>query len=202
MADGLLLSDLRLEVKSRCPKFLTDTRATRFVNQAYLQICSTFPWPFLETTATGAAPLTLTRPQTVLSVVDTTSQTWLQYLDRQAVVSQLDPTLAETGAPEFWWLDGDVVTVYPASTGSLSVRFVQQPVALVSDSDQVTVPLRFNDVLIDLATAKALRACGQINEARVVQQDADSGLERMRFALLSRQASGPDYIAVYGGEGL
>jgi hypothetical protein len=202
MPDGLTLADLRLEVKARCPKFLTDTRANMFVNQAYLQVCSAFDWDFLQTTVTGAAPLTLTRPQTVLSVVDTACAQPLRYIDRRTVVEQLDASVSQTGSPVYWWLEGDTLKVFPVSTGTLSVRLVQQPTPLALDADQVSVPLRFNDVLIDLATAKALRACDQADLARVVQQDADAGLERMSVALLLRNGSNPDFIVVYDREHL
>ena len=59
---AITLAELRTEVFSPY-SYLNDSgtqaaRVDRWINQAYHELCDQAPWPFLEATSTGAAPLT------------------------------------------------------------------------------------------------------------------------------------------------
>src|SRR3954465_13450910 len=122
---------LKTEFYARGFDYLNDSgagtaRAGRWVNQAYLELCELGGWPFLDATATGAAPLTIADLRTVESVVDTATNTILAHVDRRTA-TEWDPTLPATGPPCIYWIaGGTTITTYPTG-GTLSVRYWKVP---------------------------------------------------------------------------
>ena len=71
-------SGLQTEFFARGFDYLNDagtglTRAKRWLNDAYHEICQTADWPFLETSVTAANPQTLTDARKILTVHDATN---------------------------------------------------------------------------------------------------------------------------------
>jgi hypothetical protein len=96
------LATIRTEVQARGYDYVSNARVNAFVNTAQNEICAYMPWPFLETSASGTSPLTITDLGAVLSVSDSASDTALTGMDRRNVVA-IDADLSYTGTPEIWW---------------------------------------------------------------------------------------------------
>jgi hypothetical protein len=95
------------ELKARGFDYLSDARATIMLNNAKNAFEDEFDWPWLETTTTGVAPLTISDLGAVLYVVDTTDGSELQGIDARDVVD-VDTNVSTAGVPTSWWLDGTV----------------------------------------------------------------------------------------------
>lgn len=131
-------------------------RAGRWVNQSYLELCAAERWPWLETTATGAAPLTITDLGQIESVVTASDKTSLVAVHRADVTDMDgDPTL--TGSPRVYYTTADdVVNVYPANTGLITVRYCKVPVELSATTDIPVVPQTYHDVIVLGAVRRGL----------------------------------------------
>ena len=107
------LDAARTELRARGFDYLSNTRTDYFLNAALTEIDDAFPWPWLETTTTGTAPLTITDLKQPLYVIDTTNERELQSLEYRDLIIG-DPNLTETGAPAVWSLNGTTqIVVWP-----------------------------------------------------------------------------------------
>lgn len=137
-------------------------RAGRWVNQAYLELCAAERWPWLETSASGAAPLTITDLNQVESVVTSADKASLVPMFR-GDLTDMDGDLTLTGSPRYYYLTADsVVNVYPASTGTITVKYCKVPVELSASTDTPVVPQTYHDVIV----------LGAIRRGLVDDQDA------------------------------
>jgi hypothetical protein len=196
------LAALKLELGSRFGEFLADGRRTRLINEAYHDLCERFPWPFLETTTTGTAPLTISDLRQVLYCVDTTNERELRSMDVRSIVDW-NPIVTETGTPELFWLDGlSTLKVFPANTSvSLSVRYLKVPTDLSSDSDTPVLPARYHMLIVDLAQARALAegpnpSGSNLARMGAVEQLVERKVLRMAEQLLHRGLDAPQVMAV------
>ncbi len=144
---------LRTELAARGFDYLSDTRQGYFVNRSYQEMAGAADYPWLESTATGVAPLSITDLRTIESVVDSTTTTRLSPLDRRNIMAT-DTDLTTVGTPSFYYLTtGSTVAVYPANTtDTLSVRYWKVPTDLTADSDEPGFPARFHQLIVDGAT--------------------------------------------------
>lgn len=168
------------------------TRAKRWINEAYKEVCAEEPWPFLETTATGAAPLAVSSVDAVLSVVDTTNNNQLKGVDRRTLVAWFTD-LTTTGTADYWYLDDTTIRVYPVSTASLSVRYTQIPSDRSADADTFLIPTRFQRMIIDRAVIDAYWDNDEAASAKELEGRYQQDLLRMLKAY-SRQLDGPAVI--------
>lgn len=187
----MTLDDARTALQERGFDELSDTRLDEILNLAKNQFEDVFPFPWLEDTATGTAPLTIDDLKAVLYVVDTSNRVELMGVPAQQVVSDLDPIVATTGQPVVWWQNGaNVLEVYPASTSvQLSVRYVKESPELSLDADTPLIPARYHATWVDLAAVRAYldgdnpEAAAQLRA--VVAQDLQAIVSR--FATVNRQ---------------
>ena len=136
-------------------------RVDRFINQAYQEICAQAPWPFLEYTATGTAPLSISDLATVIAVVDSDGVT-LEPISYESLRRIVNGDLTETGTAVWHYLtDGTVVNVYPVPADSITVRYRRVPAALSSSSDSPLIP----DEYLDIIALGALRRAALDNQA-------------------------------------
>lgn len=194
---------LQTEFFARGFDYLSDggaglTRAKQWVNDGYHALCEEEQWPFLETTATGTAPLTISDLRQILYVVDTTNDIRLREGDARDVVD-LNPEVATTGTPSIYWLDGlTTLRVYPTNTSNaLSVRYLKVPTDLSADGDVPVVPGRYRNLIVDYAVCKALEDSSNHEEAARLRGMMQLDLDRMRRALLERAGDDPDFIVQY-----
>jgi hypothetical protein len=148
----LTFAELKTELQARGFDYLSDTRQGYFLNRSYQEMAGSADYPWLESTASGAAPLAITDLRTIESVVDSTAANRLSPLDRRNIMEN-DDTLATTGTPSVYYLTtGTTVAVYPTSTNTLSVRYWKAPTDLTSASDSPGFPARFHHLIVDGAT--------------------------------------------------
>lgn len=175
------------------------TRAKRWVNRAYLQLCEAFPWPFVEDEVEDTAPLTLGDMRAVLSVVDSTNGAKLSYVETRSLTDfTTDTDLA--GTPCHYWLDGNTVNLYPTSTTvEVKVRYLTVPDELEDDTDVLVVPNRFTDLVVDGAVLRAYKDTDNFNAHNALKASYQDDLMGMAASLMVRNHSGPDLIVSAGG---
>jgi hypothetical protein len=121
------LTAAQTELKARGGDYLSTSRLTTFLNDAKNELEDFFVWPWLETTTTGTAPLTISDLKASCMWSTRRNRCELTGASAQYIVEDLDETITTTGTPDVWWLDGTTtLKVYPANTSaSLSVRYVK-----------------------------------------------------------------------------
>lgn len=131
---------------------------TLMLNYAKNAFEDQWPFPWLETTATGTAPLTITDLKQVLYVQDTTNSNELLGLTAAQIAVDGTP-VSQVGQPLYWWLDGtSTLNVWPVSTSvQLSVRYVRASPELANASDTPLIPTRYHGVWLDFAVIEAYK---------------------------------------------
>lgn len=185
----MTLAELRTELQSRGFDYVTDSRLNRWLNRAQQRICDRHNWPFLETTTTGAAPLTISDVRTILSVTDTDSDATLLHEDARSI-KEYDPTLAATGTPLYYYLNGSAVTTYPVSTNGLSVTYIKAPADMSSDSDSPVLPSRYHLLLVDFAACEAYKDSDNLEAFQILRGDVEEQIQEMVNALLVQGDAG------------
>ena len=123
------------------------TRGDRWINLAYHELCEQAPWPFLETSTSGAAPLTISDLADVITVTDTDGVVLdpIQYDPLRRIVNA---DISVTGTPGYYYLTGGtVVNAYPVPSASISVRYRKVPTDLSSWTDEPLVPSEYRDII-------------------------------------------------------
>lgn len=196
------LADLRVQLQRRGLDFLDaqggNDEKDRLLNNAYLEICDLEDWPFLKTTMSGPAPLTIHDLRTVTSVYDTgTGRPLALTTPEDLAIRYLD--VNKPGAPTHYWLDGlTTVRVWPVAASALTVRYVRVPDLLAAGSDEPVIPPRFRDLIVLRAAANALRDESAGQDQQAAELEFQSRLEEMRRVLLD-QSRDLEYIRVTGG---
>lgn len=192
----MTLDELRAELAARGFDYLSTGRKDYFINRAYQEVCEEEEWPFLEATASGAAPLTITDLRTIESVVNTTHKTKLIPLDRR-LLTDLSTDMTTAGSPTWYYVDAsDVITTYPVRADDLLVRYWKAPADLTAGNQEPLMPSRFHYSLLDGACAYAYFDSDNFEAATTnLQLWAESKL-RMRESLLNRQIDRPDDFIV------
>lgn len=199
----MTFSELRTALFRRGFEDLNDAgaglvEAKRHVNAAYGEVCSEERWPFLLTTATGAAPLTITDIGSVESVRDTgQNSVRLAWRDRRDLTSSYGD-LTTTGSPRWFYIENGVIRTWPVG-GTLSVLYYKTPAELSADGDTPLVPSRFQDVIVVGAARKAHAARSNYEAAANEQAEYDRLLNLMRSDLLDQQDDSSDTISVVAG---
>ncbi len=181
------LASLRSELVARGFDYLTTARQTRYINNGYVALCEVEDWPWLETTTTGVAPLTISDLAEVMYVADPASNRQVQGRDPRDILDY-DPAQTTGGVPQYWWIDGSALKVWPLNTSlSLNVRYRKAPVLLSADADAPIVPNRYQTLIVDFAQIEALRDRSNYQEAQALAQSLDdshsllSGMRRTWF---------------------
>lgn len=160
----------------------SNTRKDYFLSRAVHQICGRQAWPFLETTATGASPLTISDCGRVLSVVDTTNEAVLTYEDYRTL-REWDPKLDDLGNPTHWYqTSSTVISCWPTTSTTLSVRYLKIPASI--EAGLTAIPERFHYLVIEGACAYAYRDVDNPQMADVCSNAFEEGLLAMGDELL------------------
>lgn len=182
------LQALRTALEARGFDHLTPTEQDRFLNYSYrVKVCTAQDWPFLEATATGAAPLEIADLRTIESVVITDTSARLSPSVRQELRGG-DTDLSETGSPEFYYLTGgDTVNVHPVSTDSLSVSYWKRPGLLVEVDDDPIVPEEFHELIVDGAVLRAYETSNEYEARAAARAAFAEGMAEMVQTLILQQ---------------
>lgn len=188
------LTAIQTEVQARGFDYASTTRLNYWINRAYHRICEADDWTWLRTTTTGSAPLTISDLRTVLSVVDTTTQSVLTGLDERTIIDQVDPILTTTGTPAYFYRTSDTqLSVYPANTSdTLKVTYIKVPTDLSAGADTPVVPTRYHYAIIDGAVVEALKDSDNIAEAGPIEAAFQDAIREMQITYAFNH-HGPDY---------
>lgn len=193
----MTFAELKTELEARGFDYLSDTRQGYFLNRAYHRVCDREPWPFLEGTATGTSPLTISDARAVLSVVSTTSAEVLQWEDIRTL-RESDPSLSQSGVPYCWYFEGTDLTAYPSSSDTLSVRYIKVPTDLTNNSDEPVFPARYHYALVDGACTYAYRDSDNLEAASATEDEFEKAILEMTDSLLVVNYDSPANIVISG----
>jgi hypothetical protein len=186
---ALDFSALKTEVYARGLSYLNDggsgaTRVSRWINDSMHEINELADWPFLQTSTTGTAPLTVSDLRKVEAVTDSTNKVELEHRSRRDLIRDIND-LTITGQPETYYVTGGtVVNVWPASTSvSLTVYYFKYATDLSANGDVPLIPDRFRQAIVDYAVARGLRDAGDLTGAAEARQAGDALVARMAESL-------------------
>lgn len=181
------------EMKGRGFGGFSDPRLERMLRSEYEAICEAQPWPWLLATTTGNSPLTVADLRTIESVVDQTNERKLLPEDHRNLTDRY-PLLNAAGAPQFYYLEwvagSPVVKTYPLDTVTLSVRYYRTPPTWGSSAEPL-VPAQYQELILDRATARALRDTSQYEAAAAADQAAERAMGQMLQRMFSSQHDRP-----------
>jgi hypothetical protein len=189
------LEQIRAEVQDRGYNYLPTSRIDLWIKQTYEWVCSVQPWPFLEATIAGAAPLDIPDLSQILYVAG--PNTGLDGADLRDILDA-DPALTETGTATNWYLEGNTVKIWPAEAGvAISVRYIKQPPAL-TDLDSPLLPSAYHEILVDGAVLRGLKDNDEYDTAQALQAVIDMQVEGMKVAILNRNYQNPTSLVQSG----
>ena len=149
------LGTARTEFQARGFDYLSSTRCNAYLNRALAALSMEAPWPWLETSASGTSPITISDLRAVQSVVDTNTLAVLEPADRRSLVDNYS-VLTTTGSPWFWYRDTlTSIRTYPVSSDTITVQYIAHEAELTSDSSSPLLPSRHHNVWVDHAVYEA-----------------------------------------------
>lgn len=170
---------LKAEVVARGFDYLPDARVARFVNDANHRINDLETWQYLQASASGAAPLTVSDLGRVWSVYELAGKRPLTYLDERDLRDAFTD-LTTTGSPEWFYLTGGtVVNVFPVTSVSITVRYLKVQTDMSANGDVPLMPDRFRPAIVAYACAAAYRDVSNSEQAAVCEQEGDMVVRRM-----------------------
>jgi hypothetical protein len=169
------------------------TRITRWLNDAMHDIDEMYDWPYLQTSTTGTAPLTIADLRKVERVIDTSHDQPLPQLARsEAAGWDGDLTTTGTSPLAFYVTNATTVSLYPvSSTTQLQVLYWKFGADLASAGDAPLMPDRFRMAIVDYAVAYGCIDRGDVQGAQIAQQAGDTRVARMAdsFGVLEPSAT-------------
>lgn len=169
---------LKTELSDRGFSYLSDTRLGQYVNWGYQEINDADHWPYRRTTATGAAPLTVSDLGVIDSVVNTANGNSPLRPSTAYDLAMAYGDLTTTGTPTYYYVDGSQVKTYPVG-GTLLVGYFKAPADLAS-SDTPLVPTRFHRAIVDAAASMAYRDADNFEAAEALHQHVEREVNLMR----------------------
>ena len=189
------LEEIRTEVQGRGYHYLPTPRIDLWIKQSYEWVCSLYPWPFLEATTTGVAPLNVPDLSQILYVSG--PDVGLEGADLRDILDA-DPALTETGQPTNWYLDGNTIKIWPAKEGTtIAVRYIRSPPAL-GDSDSPLLPSAYHEILVDGTVMRGLKDNDEYDTAQALQAVIDLQVEGMKNSTLNRNYQNPTSLVQSG----
>lgn len=191
------LTALIAEVKARGFDQISDARITSWLNAAYTELLETADWPFVSTSTTGTAPLTVADLRTVESVHIADRK--LEPADRRDLTDRY-MDLTTSGTPEFYFLTSPtVVDTYPRGSDTLTVRYWKFPALLSTGTDEPVIPARYQYALVDWAVARGYSDSDEPQMAQAARQEGDRLRLAMEVSLLNGQHDRPPSMSMLGG---
>lgn len=187
------LSEGRDELRARGFDGLTDTRANGFLNAGKNALEDTAPFPWLDASASGAAPLTIADLKAVLHVWNAATNVSLEGAERGYLRDTYGPDLTLTGTGCHWYLDGlTTLRVFPADTSSVSVDYIKFSPELSADADEPLFPERLHPIWLDLSVVEAYYDSDEPGQAQALQAKVDVRLAREVDVFFGRNMQNSD----------
>lgn len=190
--------------------FETSQKLT-LLNEAYFDIVTREPWPFLEKVVTFTMPIgeskvtnnanvtvssaQITDLNSVLSFIDTTNDIVLTP-ERADVIEKSYRIPDETGNPRLYYFVGEDLYVYPDAGGATyRLFYTKTPVAATNSSDAFYIPARHHSIIVYGALVKAFLV-NDDPQAATYQNLFESRYQQMRNDLWLQQYDRTDRIHV------
>jgi len=166
---------------------LSDAHLLRFVNQAYFEICSRYPFPELSTSTTvtttsGTATYetTATDIMQVTEVIDSTNYTTLYPISEGKYHEYTQGDTSSTGTPVWWFIDGvgsnsrKNFTLLPTPDGTytITISYDKMPSELVLSPTATSpiIPEVWDDSILARTLYRGWRHLGDMEKAMVQLQ--------------------------------
>lgn len=176
-------SELKTEFYARGTDYLEEdaagvARAERWLNDAYREIVNLQPWPFLESSVTGPAPLSVPDLRKILNVYRTASYVPLDRTTTENLHIE-GATLSQSGTPERYYIgSGNTVHTMPSNGEDITVRYVRR-VAPLSGTDVPVFDEEYHNLIVDRAMVKAYKDSDNFESAAALKAEFDAGVSAM-----------------------
>jgi hypothetical protein len=187
-----------------------DEQKLTLLNEAYFDIVTREPWPFLEvivpdiSVPSGVERITNNTLVTnspsdvnaVLSMVDTTNAITM-VPERADVIEKNYKPLSDSGTARAYYFVGDELHVYPPTNGSVSYRlyYTRVPTAASTTSDTFLIPSRHHSIIVYGALVKAFLV-NDDPQAAAFQNMFEQRYQQMRVDVWMNQYDRTDRIHV------
>lgn len=198
------LSAARDELRARGFDGLTDGRVNGFLNAGKNALEDVAPWPWLDASTSGTAPLTISDLKQILHVWMVSSNWSLQGAERGWLRDTYGPDLTLTGtasSSSWWYLTGlTTLSVFPADTSStFNVDYLRFSPELSADADEPLFPARLHPIWIDLAVVEAYLDSDEPQMAQMLRAKVDMRLDQEMGVFLARNRQNSDRQTISAG---
>jgi hypothetical protein len=195
---------LKAAVASRGFSRLSPGDQGQVVNDALHELDAVEPrWPYLLTTTTGTLPLTISDLLDVATVLNTTLNTPVEFVDYEQLASWAGDLTRTNTDPQLWYFTPGSTTSlsgFPVSTRTVKVVYWKTTTDLSGGSDTPLAPTRWHHLIVDMAVRNAMRMKSDFTDAEALQGVVDRKLAAMKTDLHYRQAQGPSMVLPMGVE--
>ena len=194
-----------------------DSQKLMLLNDAYLDVVTREPWPFMEElalftapsgttqitnnptlTVTGVTnnPSAITDVNSVTSFIDVTNNIIMLPERNDTIEKKYQSGNFTNATPSVYYFVGEDMFVYPQTQGSTNYRlsYIRTPSALETDADNL-VPSRHHNIIVYGALVKAFLV-NDDPQAAVFQNMFESKYQQMRNDLWMNQYDRTDRIQV------
>jgi hypothetical protein len=193
------LAQARAELAARGFDYLSGARQNFMLNNARNAFEDAWPFPWLESTITGAPPLLIPDLKHVRMVKDIATNRELLGLDFRQV-AQEGTDLNLPGVPDYWWLEGPdpeaILHVWPVNDSPVEVWFMVESPELVNDLDEPLIPARYQPIWIDLAVVQAYKDSDNFPAAQALSADVNTRMYQVIERYETRNRQNGHYITM------
>jgi hypothetical protein len=178
-------SDLKTALSERGFDDFSDTKLGRLINEGRRELDRMDLWPWLEASATGTAPMTITDLGEIEAVINTSRDDELLLPHEYQRLLAAYGDLSTTGVPVYYYRSrpsGDpVVATYPTSSDTIGVQYWKVTTDLSGASDEPAAPDELHPLILDISTRRAWREKNQHDEARAIQEEVALQIADLRL---------------------
>lgn len=194
---------LKAAVASRGFARLSDGDQGQAVNDAVHELDTMEPrWPYLLATTSGTAPLTVSDYADITTVLNTTLDVPVPYVDYEDLASWAgDLTFTSTDPAHWYFTPGSTTSLstYPVTSRNLQVVYYKTSSDLSAGTDTPLAPARWHHLIVDMAVRNAHVSKG-VDVPVSLELAIERKLGEMRTDLQYRQVQGPSMVLPMGYE--
>lgn len=188
MATDLLA--MRTEMQEHGFSDTSTARLNALLNDAYYEVCSRYPWPFLEAedasvtlaAASGDPGSLPTDLRAVVSLVNNSDGGWALVPERWEYLQKVYAgALTLPAPPVYYYFVADTLHTFPLSDKAYTfqMRYIRFPVALVNDTDVPYIPERHRRVIVLGALRAAYRMEDDAELGQVFENQFEARIQQM-----------------------
>jgi hypothetical protein len=181
----------------------TNARKIEVINDAYQDICSREPWPFLEkqancNTVAGTAALA-SQPadfSDALSLVINASSIALVPIRLDDLTKRFAGNLSQTGIPSYYYFIGNQINLYPVpdSIYAITLSYISSPTKLLLVTDVPALPDRHARAILLGAVASAYDMEDDTDLAMKFDAKFEKRIATMKYDLMTQQFDRTDTV--------